>query len=79
MRKRTYFDRVTQLGNIAWLECCIMRSRGQRGAMPRTNRARAILKVYEQNVFGRDLDICGADKYIAENEQHTNAEWQKCV
>lgn len=76
MRRRTFEERVTQLGNIANIEGTRMRARGQRGIMPRTTLAKAILKTYEQNVFDRELDICGKDEQIAENERHTNAEWQ---
>lgn len=79
MRRRTFEERVTQLGNIACIEGDLMRQRGQHGIMPRTKRAKAILKRYEHNVFGRVLDISGMsalDKYIAEHERHTNAEWQ---
>lgn len=79
MRRITFEERVTQLGNIACIEGDLMRSRGQHGIMPRTKRAKAILKTYERNVFGRELDISGMsaiDRYIAEHERHTNAEWQ---
>lgn len=79
MRRRTFMERVTQLGNIACIEGNLMKARNQHGVMPRTTRAKAILKSYEKNVFGRELDISGMsalDKYIAEHERHTNAEWQ---
>lgn len=72
-------ERVTQLGNIAWIEGDLMKARNQHGVMPRTTRAKAILKRYKKNVFGRELDTSGMsaiDKYVAEHERHTNAEWQ---
>ena len=78
MRRRTFIERVTQLGNIANIEGDLMQSRGQHGIMPRTKRAKAILKTYERNVFGRVLDISGfsqKDKWVAEHERHTNSEW----
>ena len=79
MRRRTFEERLTQLGNIANIEGTRMRARGQRGIMPRTALAKAILKRCEYNVFGRLLDTSGMsarDRYIAEHERHTNAEWQ---
>lgn len=44
--------------------------------MPRTKKAKRILKTYEKNVFGRELDVCVRDKNVSDNERHTNAEWQ---
>lgn len=76
MRKRTFAQRITQLGNIACIEGDMMQARGQHGVMPRTKQAKAILKFYEQNVFGRVLDVCGADRYIAHSACYTNREWQ---
>ena len=79
MRRRTFMERVTQLGNIANIEGDLMKKRGQHGIMPRTKRAKAILKTYERNVFGRVLDISGfsqKDEWVSEHERHSNAEWQ---
>lgn len=72
-------ERVTQLGNIACIEAEKMRAIGFKGIMQRTKKAKFILECYQQNVFGRELDISGMsalDRYIAEHERHTNAEWQ---
>lgn len=75
-RKRTFTERITQLGNIACIESCLMKQRNQHGIMPRTKKAKRILKTYEKNVFGRELDVCVRDKNVSDNERHTNAEWQ---
>lgn len=76
MRKRTFEQRCTQLGRIAITEGQLMKQRGIHGVMPRTKIAKRILKTYEYNVFKRELDICGADKELAQTKEYTNEEWQ---
>ena len=56
--KRTLLNRIAQLGNIAMIECEMMRKRNQRGVMHRTNKAKKILWQYEINLFGvRGCDL----------------------
>lgn len=50
--KRTLSNRIAQLGNIAMIECEMMRKRNQSGVMNRTNKAKQILWQYEINLFG---------------------------
>lgn len=47
MEKRTFNERVAQLGRIAILESELMASRNEHGVMPRTKKAKEILKQYE--------------------------------
>ena len=53
-----------------------MTLRNQHGVMPRTEKAKAILKAYEKNVFGRTLDVCGVDREIAHNKRFTNKDYR---
>lgn len=78
MRKRTFLQRITQLGNIASIECELMLIRNQHGVMPRTKKAKEILKAYEMNAFGRvlDLNFDYDDKAVAKDLALTNDEWR---
>ena len=75
MRKRTFEERLAQLGNIAIIEANLM-GKHTHGLLPRTKKAKAILKTYEMNAFGRELDVCGDDREIAHKKKLSNDEWR---
>lgn len=77
MKKRTFANRIEQLGRIAIIEGEIMRRNHQRGKMARTNTARRILCQYMINVFGRVLDTTNpADKAATTARSYTAAQFQ---
>ncbi len=77
MKKRTFANRIEQLGRIAFLEGEIMRRNHQHGVMKRTNKAKRILWQYMTNVFGRVLDTTNpADKAATTARSYTPAQFQ---
>lgn len=76
MKKRTFANRIEQLGRIANAEGEIMRRNHQRGTMKRTAKAKKILWQYMDNIFGRVLDTTNpADKEATTARSYTNAQF----
>lgn len=80
MKKRTFANRIEQLGRIAAIELEIIKrnKRNNRPApMPRTNKAKRILWQYEINIFGRVLDTTNpADNAATTARSYTAAQFQ---
>ncbi len=80
MKKRTFANRIEQLGRIAAIELEIIKrnKRNNRPAqMPRTNKAKRILWQYEINIFGRVLDTTNpADKAETTARSYTATQFQ---
>jgi len=80
MKKRTFANRIEQLGRIATLELELIKrnKRNNRPApMPRTNKAKRILGQYEINIFGRVLDTTNpTDKEATTARSYTAAQFQ---
>ena len=73
----TLRQRLTQLGNIAMIECDLMKHRKQHGVMPRTNKAKHILWQYEINLFGvRECDLEFGFSNEQKNMMFTTAQFQ---
>ena len=74
---RTLRQRTAQLGNIAMIEGDLMKKRGERGVMKRTNKAKHILWQYEINLFGcRALDLPFGFTKEQETTPFTTAQFQ---
>lgn len=82
---RTFHERTTQLGRIAFLELELTKRNNPRTwrnvTLPRTNAAKRILLQYVINVFGRILtaeETClnGEFKTIWEKNRYNTAQFQ---